>query len=297
MASLTQQLADSGVWDEAGGASSRIRPADGRRDDDCVVPKEHLDRFARSIESEMVPRIMLGRGELGSRPAPVDALPARLAPAEINEFAALVLQADPLPATTFIDHLRQRGMPLEMVYLDLLSPAARHLGDRWIADTLSFSEVTLGLWRMHHLLRDLSEAFHSEGDRVPAGFQALLLPAPGEQHTFGLLMVAEFFRQSGWAVSSGPFSSSGELARIARGGWYAVVGFSVSREDQLDSVAAEIRTVRRTSRNQSIGVMVGGRVFVEHPELVRRVGADATATDGREAVHQAQNLVTLKSNY
>jgi methanogenic corrinoid protein MtbC1 len=244
----------------------------------------------------MVPRIMLRRGELGSRPAPVDALPARLAPAEINEFAALVLQADPLPATTFIDHLRQRGMPLEMVYLDLLSPAARHLGDRWIADTLSFSEVTLGLWRMHHLLRDLSEAFHSEGDRVPAGFQALLLPVPGEQHTFGLLMVAEFFRQSGWAVSSGPFSSSGELARIARGGWYAVVGFSVSREDQLDSVAAETAPCGAPPAIVG-GVMVGGRVVVEPPELVRRGGADATATDGREAVHQAQNLVTLKSNY
>lgn len=296
MASLTQQLADSGVWDEAGGARSRIRPAAPRRDDDCIVPKDHLERFARSIESEMVPRIMLGRGELG-RQAPVDARPTRLEPAEISEFAALVLQSDVAPAATFIDHLRQRGMPLEVVYLHLLSPAARLLGDYWMADTLTFAEVTLGLWRLHHLLRELSEAFHSEGDRVPSGFQALLLPSPGEQHTFGLLMVAEFFRQSGWAVSSGPFSSSGELARIARGGWYSVVGFSVSREDQLDSVAAEIRTVRRTSRNQSIGVMVGGRVFVEHPELVRRVGADATATDGREAVHQAENLVTLKSNY
>lgn len=297
MASLTQQLADSGVWDETGAPRSRGRSADARRDDDCIVPKGILDGFARSIESEMVPRVMLGRGELGSRTAPVDALPTRLAPAEISEFAALVLQSDAAPAASFIDHLRQRGMPLEMVYLDLLSPAARLLGEYWMADTLSFSEVTLGLWRMHHLLRDLSEAFHSEGDRVPSGFQALLLPSPGEQHTFGLLMVAEFFRQSGWAVSSGPFASSGELARIARGGWYAMVGFSVSREDQLDSVAAEIQTVRRASRNQSIGVMVGGRVFIEHPELVRRVGADATATDGREAVHQAQNLVALKNNY
>jgi len=296
MASLTQQLADSGVWEEGNAGRTRLRPADDRRDD-CIVPKEALDRFARSIESEMVPRVMLGRGELGSRTAPVDALPTRLEHAEITEFAALVLQSDATPAAAFIDRLRQRGMPLDHVYLHLLSPAARLLGEHWIADTLTFSEVTLGLWRLHHLLRDLSEAFHSEGDRVPSGFQALLLPAPGEQHTFGLLMVAEFFRQSGWAVSSGPFFSSGELARIARGGWYSVVGFSVSRDDQLDSVAAEIRTVRRTSRNQEIGVMVGGRVFVEHPELVRRVGADATATDGREAVHQAQNLVTLKSNY
>jgi methanogenic corrinoid protein MtbC1 len=84
---------------------------------------------------------------------------------------------------------------------------------------------------------------------------------------------------------------------MARSGWYSIVGFSVSRDDQLDSVAAEIRNLRQASRNQAIGVMVGGRVFVEHPELVRRVGADATAIDGRDAVHQAQNLVTLKTNY
>ena len=298
MASLTQQIAPSATWVDGGGASPRQRPEAGPADADCQIPKDRLAQFARSIESEMVPRIMLERGERLARPgSPTDAPPTRLAPVEITEFAALVLAADRAATFRFIDRLRQRGMPLEAVYLELLAPTARRLGDDWISDTLTFTEVTLGLWQLHHLLRHLSEAFHSEGTRVPAGFQVLLLPSPGEQHTFGLFMVAEFFRQSGWGVNSGPYASPGELARMARGGFYSVVGFSVSREDQLDSVAREIRNVRRASRNQSIGVMVGGRVFVEHPEFVRRVGADATAVDGREAVHQAQNLVTLKANY
>ena len=39
--------------------------------------------------------------------------------------------------------------------------------------------------------------------------------------------------------------------------------------------------------------MVGGRIFVAHPELVARVGADATAIDGGQAALQAESLLTL----
>ena len=39
--------------------------------------------------------------------------------------------------------------------------------------------------------------------------------------------------------------------------------------------------------------MVGGPVFVAHPELAAYVGADGTATDGRQAVLQAESLLAL----
>lgn len=37
--------------------------------------------------------------------------------------------------------------------------------------------------------------------------------------------------------------------------------------------------------------MVGGCVFAERPDLVAKVGADALALDGRDAVAQAEKLV------
>ena len=54
-----------------------------------------------------------------------------------------------------------------------------------------------------------------------------------------------------------------------------------------------IRALRRASRNRAIGVLVGGPLFIDHPELVARVGADATAIDGGQAPIQAQNLLAL----
>lgn len=121
----------------------------------------------------------------------------------------------------------------------------------------------------------------------------LLAPAPGEQHTFGLSMVAEFFRRAGWDVWSGPVASRQELVGMVRAAWFAVVGLSVSSERKLDEVATAIRAIRRASRNRSIGVMVGGPMFLEHPDWVARVGADATAVDGRQAIRQAHDLLAL----
>jgi MerR family transcriptional regulator, light-induced transcriptional regulator len=74
-----------------------------------------------------------------------------------------------------------------------------------------------------------------------------------------------------------------------------VVGLSVSCEVQLDALVSTIRLIRRASRNQAVGILVGGPVFVEHPEMVPLVGADATAVDGRQAPVQAENLLALIS--
>jgi MerR family transcriptional regulator, light-induced transcriptional regulator len=67
----------------------------------------------------------------------------------------------------------------------------------------------------------------------------------------------------------------------------------VGNDERLDGIATLIRLVRRESCNPGIGVMVGGRVVAEKPELTALVGADATATDGRQAALQAETLLAL----
>lgn len=88
-----------------------------------------------------------------------------------------------------------------------------------------------------------------------------------------------------------------ELVRTLRDQWFTLVGISVGSEQQLESVAASIRAIRRRSRNRAIGVMVGGPVFVGQPDLAARIGADATAIDGLQATLQAQNLLTLLARH
>ena len=79
---------------------------------------------------------------------------------------------------------------------------------------------------------------------------------------------------------------------MVRSEWVAMLGFSLACDDRLDAVRSEIRRVRQASRNPNIAVMVGGPGFSADPALAAQVGADGTATDGRQAVLQAALLVT-----
>jgi methanogenic corrinoid protein MtbC1 len=157
---------------------------------------------------------------------------------------------------------------------------------------LTFTDVTVGLARLQHLLRELSAPFENEAEHAAHGRRILLGPAPGEQHTFGTLMVEEFFRRAGWDVAGGPRSPD-EILHLVRREWLDVVGLSASCDILFDGLAGLVGAIRRASRNRNVGVLVGGRLFNEHPELVARVGADATAIDGRQAVRQVPQLLGL----
>jgi transcriptional regulator PpsR len=118
----------------------------------------------------------------------------------------------------------------------------------------------------------------------------LLLPGPGEQHTFGLVMVSEFFRRAGWDVAGGPWEAGADPIIMVRREWFDVVGFSLGSELHLDELAQCIRAVRKAAINPRIGIMVGGPIFSLHPEFVSRVGADGAASDGRKAPEMAERL-------
>ena len=254
---------------------------------------ERFDLLSRVVEQEVIPRLVLARGS-GAIAAPALAADRECSfdTGAVREFAGLVVARSAASVCSHVDTLRARGATLEALYLRLFAPAARWLGELWEEDRADFTEVTVGLLRLMQVLHEVGPAFRDEAAQPAHGRRALLLPAPGDQHTFGLAMVSDFFRRAGWTVWNPPAASAGDLARLVRRERFAVVGFSVSCERWLDVAAAAIRAIRDASCNPGIGIMVGGPLFAQHPELVARVGADATASDGRQAVLQAQGLLT-----
>lgn len=249
-------------------------------------------RLAQLIASEVVPRLVLA-GRAATCDAALETDTLAPGPEDVVALVALVVADDPSAPLAYVEGLRARGMTLERLYLDLFAVVAQRLGQLWTEDLCSFADVTVGLVRLQGLLREYSPAFLPPLEVRDPRRCALLIPVPGEQHTFGLVMVAEFFLRAGWEVCGDPMISAEELSSTVRNRWFAVAGISVGNDDRLDMVATLIRRVRRDSCNRGIGVMVGGRIFAEKPELAGLVGADATATDGRQAALQAETLLTL----
>ena len=284
---------------------SRVNEVSQRRLDRArdELSESHAASLSRIIESQIIPRLMLAhRAAQGTSPLPaVDVQAPGID--TIAEFADIVVSNNVSVAAAFVEAQRAGGMSLESVYIDLLSPTARHLGYLWENDLCDFTEVTAGLWRLQQLLHELSPAFQGDaaGDynaqtslgasRPKLARRALLLPAPGDQHTFGLFMVSEFFRRADWDVWGELPVSVEQLINLVQEERFDMVGFSVGSELKLDELKFAIRAVRLESRNKNIKVMVGGPIFVAHPEYVDLVGADMTAADGRDAVMFAEQLV------
>lgn len=249
--------------------------------------RDHVNPLiVNTVETEVIPRLLLAaRAAAGGGKVSVAAESGG------DTLAGMLLSGQVDEARAFVKSMRQTGTTSEAIYLDLLAPAARRMGEMWDEDVCHFADVTAALMWLHRLMRELEPTFLARRGAERAGHRALLVPLPGEQHGFGLAMVISFFRQGGWDVSSGSNAGGDGLADLVRREWFGVIGFSVARLDRMELLASEIRAVRRASRNPRIGVMVGGPAFSAQPGLAALVGADATAADGKQAVAQAETLL------
>ncbi len=278
MGANTRQIVESGGWSQG----EPMPPVAGR---DAAATG--FAGLARAVERDVIPRLVIAH-----RPTPVAARAAWVPGAtEIEALTGFVLAND-LPAQEMLlERAHTRGLSADSLAHNLLAPAARRLGEMWQYDLCDFTAVTIGVWRLQVILREHAGGFLPPPALLAQGRRVMLLPVPGEQHTFGLAVVAESFHRAGWHVSSTMFDDAAELAGAVRRERFDIVGISAGCGEHIESLAAAVRAIRRGSRNRWLGIMVGGATLVGHPDLAALVGADASASDGREAVAHAQILL------
>lgn len=245
----------------------------------------------QQVEHEVLPRLMLAH-RAGPLPPSLSIAAAReLSAADVAAFVDLVRRGDEDEVGAHLQDVVRGGVPVECVYLDLLAPTARVLGELWAEDRCDFMDVTLGLGRLQRALRELGAAHARAAVESEGAGHILLACTPGEQHTLGMFMVAEFFMRDGWSVSAGPPLTENDLLHTVHDAWYDVIGFSAGSAERLGTLRHQIARVRRTSRNPNLVVLVGGSVFGEDPALVGRIGADGWAEDARQAPSVARAML------
>jgi methanogenic corrinoid protein MtbC1 len=250
--------------------------------------------LARMIEARVLPRLVLAhRDETPNHASAATVATPLPSPGDVLLVGEIVLSGELQPAVDHLNRLVARGVTVESIYLDLLTPVARRLGELWCEDTLSFAEVTIGQVALQRLMRAFSTVFLSDAPPENPRRRILLSPMPGEQHAFGHFMVCDFFRRAGWMVSGDPCRTPTELRHAVHACWFEVIGISLSSTERLRELGALIHVLRGESRNATLMVMVGGKPFCDQPALAWQVGADACSIDARHAPARAEALLGM----
>jgi hypothetical protein len=267
------------------------------------------------LMSEVVPRLVKqGRPDVTGLQAAFSSRlgqePAREAPSvdhgpwasQAAELARIAIHEGFDACARFVLELRREGLSIEALHLDLIRPAARHLGVAWCQDSCHFSEVTIGVGHLQRLLSESLDELHSETqDRSPQpreftpGQRSILLcTLPGCQHRLGMQMVGAFFARDGWRTRIAHAADEASLLRDITQIRPNLIGLSLGSEREIRRAGAFILRAREISRDFAPAIMIGGPAVSVFPVMAARLGADLISGEAPEAVRQANAMMKGK---
>ncbi len=245
--------------------------------------------LAGIIEGQIIPRLVCAHRDDPRIEA--ERKRDRIAPAQADGFASMVVRLEAHALMEQVDGFLLRGASVESVLVDLLAPAARQLGVWWEEDSCDFVDVTMGLWRLQQVVYELSARIPGRAPFIDRSRNALFSVFPGDQHSFGTVVIDEMFRRKGWTTTCLTSANHGQLIKLVSDHSFDLIGLTISHDDEAPQASELITRLRTCSRNPLMGVMVGGRVLMQSPEMALQMGADGTAPDAESAVARAEIML------
>lgn len=250
----------------------------------------------KTIESEIIPRLLMGH-KLESANQVIDGQSSDIGvkQTEIIDFCQTLLDGPIADCFTFIDRMQKSGHSLVSLYMNLIPASTRRLQMLWETDENSFTEVTLALGRAQNLIHQLSPAFMSQGKLSEFQGNALLINAPGSQHTLGIIIMGEFFKLNGWNTTVEIETTSTDLKDRIRLQSYDLLAISISCEDQWGTMETLLNEVKKVSKNKGMLTMAGGPLFDFKPEMIQECSADICELTAEEAIKKVSYLIKQKA--
>lgn len=269
------------------------REVDGNNDSSS---QDSVDILIQMLDKEIIPRLLVSHQANTLIEDLATSGQRKIHVQEVDLLVSLSINGTQETCIEFINKLMKKQVSIESIYLDLIPMTARKLGVLWEEDICSFTDVTIGLWRLQHILYDLTKDFQKKHTMPIENLNALLIPAPKSQHTLGLFIVAEFFRKAGWRVWGEPNLSPEQINNLIFSQWFDVIGISVGYSEQLVGVNQLITSLRSRSMNPNVAFMVGGPLYSTDPELFDDIQAEIKSCDANDAIRQAEIIVGQKKN-
>ena len=237
---------------------------------------EELERESRAMPLAILnDAIQNFPGLEASRAAPLDLA------APHGSLAAMFLDA--LLSTRWNDtaalarRFLDEGLSHTDIQVHVIQPALREVGRLWHIRRIGVEHEHMATAISLGVLSQLKDS-----SRAPPAHAPILVAAcvGGELHDIGLRMIAERYEREGWLVHYlGANTPIGAIVAATIESGANTVALSATMTPHLDQVARAIEAIRADTRSRATSILVGGLPFIVAPDIWRKIGADASATD------------------
>lgn len=172
----------------------------------------------------------------------------------MDAFCAALVEPGPDAAMAFLRARQAEGAGHPELYLGYIAAAARALGERWDENRLSLTEVTIGTGHLYALMRAMRAEARPARAVHPGRRQALFAAVPGEDHSIGITIAADLFREAGWEIDLQLGSDHDSLVARAERLQPWVIGLSLSAQARLPALARLVVALRLALPGAVIGV-------------------------------------------
>lgn len=186
-------------------------------------------------------------------------------------------------ADTLLEELRGYRLHVDSIIDQYVPAVARILGEQWVADHISFADVTIGTLRLQSLLSEASILTRIDASCLANTMNTLVVVPQNEQHFLGASVVAAQLRRLGCEVSMSFDEDCGDFSARLSVEVPDLVLITCARLETLESVAQTVQLVRKALPDGPI-IALGGAIEVSANELKEKTGVDIVTNVAAEAV-------------
>ncbi len=177
------------------------------------------------------------------------------------------------------------GTSSDTILHELVPEVARRLGEKWVADEVSFVDVTVGSAKLQAMFNSRDDAPRTPwgGKGAPQGDVALMVVPEFEQHTLGAFVAADDFRHNGVWARVGLLISAHEVCEMLQANHFSMLGLSIGSRDSVTRTAEFVKYIRKNA-DEVPPVVVSGNVVERLDIEWSETGADFVVSSVREAI-------------
>ena len=191
-----------------------------------------------------------------------------------------VMQGSEDQASTVVNALLARRLPMETIYTDVFQWGINHIGEMFVRGETDEAHEHMASAITERMMARVAQ-FHTPLARTAC--RAILGCVVDNWHILGLRMLGDGLKELGWeTVFLGASVPTHSFVSIVQGMKPDLVIVSCAMDEQGDEAGLlleQLNALRQEDTENSFQIVAGGHYFQSHAEAVTRLPIDFTAAD------------------